>query len=133
MPKTLTLRRNSAEDLILVPMMVFDPLLGNGTQVTAELDTGNDHTCLRRDVLERIGAKATNRLLTIHGIAGSTDATTAVVTLGLSMDGGGRVTIHKHEVGVVNSLSHEILLGRDMLKFFDVLSTRQGIITIVSD
>lgn len=48
MPKTLTIRRSFPKDLIIIPLWVFHPDAENGVEIAAQLDTSNDHTCLRQ-------------------------------------------------------------------------------------
>ncbi|MEQ1938050.1 retroviral-like aspartic protease family protein [Mesorhizobium sp. CN5-321] len=133
MTKTLTLRRSSPRDLIIIPLWVFNPDTEHGHQIAAQLDTGNDHTCLRQDVLDRIGATPSGRSLPVHGVTGSSSAQVTRLTLGFRMDGNGTVTVDRHEVAVLLHMSCEALLGRDILEWFDMTISRNGVVTITSD
>lgn len=133
MSKTLTIHRASPKDLIIVPLWVFNPDTEYGEQIAAQLDTGNDHTCLRQDVLDRIGATASGRTLPVQGVTGSSTARLSTLTLGIRMDGSGKVTINNHEVAVLSQMSCEALIGRDFLEWFDVTILRSGVVTIASD
>ena len=133
MPKTLTLKRSSPRDPIIVPLWAFDPVSKNGKQIATQLDTGNDHTCVRKDVLDAIGAKATGKPVVVHGVTGSARARVATLMFRLDMDRGGQVQINNHEVAVVPSLSCEALLGRDFLEFFDVTISRDGTTILTCD
>jgi hypothetical protein len=127
MTKTLTVKRSSPLDLIYIPVMVADPAMANGGQIVAELDTGNDHTCIRRDVLATLGISAMGRAMPVHGVTGSATGIVTKLFLGFEMDDGHRCNINDHEVVVLNTMSCQCLLGRDMLRIFDVELRRDGI------
>lgn len=79
MTRTLTIKRNSPLDVIHIPLMVADVDCTKGGQILADFVTGNDHTCIRRDVLDAIGIPITGRPMPVHGVTGL--ATGTVVKL----------------------------------------------------
>lgn len=133
MGKTLTLVRSSPRDLIIIPLWVFNPDTEQGHQIAAHLDTGNDHTCLRQDVLDKIGASASGRLVSVQGVTGVSTARVTRLTFGIQMDGDKQVIIDRHEVPVLPQMSCEALIGRDFLEWFDVMILRNGSVEIASD
>lgn len=126
MTKTLTLKRSSPLDLIYIPVTVADTAITRAGEIVAELDTGNDHTCIRRDVLATIGISAAGRALSVHGVTGSATGTLAKLFLGFKMDDGHQCKINNHEVVVLETMSCHCLLGRDILRIFDVELRKDG-------
>lgn len=120
MGRTLTTKRASPLNVIGVPVMIFDPAIMKGGQIVADFDTGNDHTCVRGDVVEMMGIPIVGRPMPVYGVTGSSTGTVVKLNLGFEMDDGHRCTIEGHEVVVLGSMSCQCLLGRDMLKIFDV-------------
>lgn len=130
MTETLTLKRAAVRDVILVPLTVFNTSTGGGVQINAELDTGNDHTCVRMELLNQLGVSVGGSGIAVHGVTGSSTAARAHLTFGFMCDGGKRITVDSHEIVVLPALSCPILLGRDMLEFFDVSLRRDGSATL---
>lgn len=118
--KTLTLKRASPLDVILVPVMVADVTLTTGQEINAEFDTGNDHTCLRRDVLDQLRIQVVGRPMPVNGVTGSAMVTVMKLFLGFKMDDGHRCEINGHEVVILDQMTCSCLLGRDMLRIFNV-------------
>lgn len=114
------MKRASSLNVIHVPMMVLDPAIMKGGQIMADFDTGNDHTCIRRDVLNTMGIPIAGRPMPVHGVTGSSIGTVVKLTLGFEMDDGHRCTIDGHEVIVIGAMSCQCLLGRDILNIFSV-------------
>ena len=120
MARTLTARRSSPLDVIYIPVMIFDPAIMKGGQIMADFDTGNGHTCIRREVVETMGIPIVGRSMPVHGVTGSSTGIVVNLTLGLETDDGHRCMVEGHEVVVLGSMSCQCLLGRDMLRIFDV-------------
>jgi hypothetical protein len=114
------MKRASPLDVIYVPVMVADTTIMKGGQLLADLDTGNDHTCIRRDVLETIGIPIVGRPMPVHGVTGSATGTVVTLFLGFEMDDGHKCNIEGHEVVVLDTMTTQCLLGRDTLCIFDV-------------
>lgn len=98
MARTLTAKRASPLDVIHVPVMIYDAAILKGGQIMADFDTGNDHTCIRRDVVEMMGIPIVGRPMHVHGVTGSSTGPVVNLNLGFEMDDGHRCTIEGHEV-----------------------------------
>lgn len=126
MTRTLTIKRNSPLDVVHIPLMVADVDCAKGGQILADFDTGNDHTCIRRDVLDAIGIPITGRPMPVHGVTGSATGTVVKLFFGFEMDDGHRCTIDGHDVVVLDAMTCQCLLGRDVLRIFDVELRNDG-------
>src|SRR5258708_18624992 len=116
MTRTLTVKRASPLDVIHIPVRVANTTNGNVHQILADLDTGNDHTCIRRDVLDGIDLPIIGRSMPLHGVTGSATGTVVKLHLGFEMDDKHRCNIEEHEVVVLDTMTCLCLLGRDMLR-----------------
>ena len=121
----LTIKRRAPSDLILIPIVVFNPKTEAIAVISAELDTGNDHTVVRRDIIDRIGVEIGASDLTVHGVGGSSIGSRAIVTIGIKFDDSHRCEINQ-EVVVVENLAVDVLLGREMLRHLDIEIRRDG-------
>ena len=126
MTRTLTVKRASPLHVIHIPLMVADTAITKGGQILANFDTGNDHTCIRRDVLEAIGIAIIGRPMPFYGVTGSATGTVVKLFLGFEMDDKHRCSIDGHEVVVLDAITCKCLLGRDMLRIFDVELRNDG-------
>lgn len=133
MPKTLTVARATDTDVIKVPLWIINPATGAAQQFMADLDTGNDHTCIHPRTLQQIGLVPNGRHLPVHGVAGSSVAQVATVSLGMHMDNGHQITVSSHQVAVLDSINCDILMGRDFLQWCDVSLRRGGTTTLTFD
>lgn len=120
------MKRASPLDVIHVPLMVADVDVHIGGEIVAEFDTGNDHTCMRRDVLDAFGMSIVGRPMPVQGVTGSATGTLMKLFLGFTMDDGHRCGIDGHEVVVLDTMTCMCLLGRDMLRIFDVELRNDG-------
>jgi len=120
MARHLTLKRSSPLDIIHVPVLVAFGGFMKAARIHAELDTGNDHTCIRRDVLNELGLPIIGRPMAVHGVTGQATGTVVRISLGFEMDDGHRCVVEEHEVVVLDTMSCPCLLGRDVLRIFDV-------------
>ncbi|MEY9831090.1 hypothetical protein ABIA25_002905 [Sinorhizobium fredii] len=133
MARTLTLTRERDRDTIYIPIHIFDAGYTKGGEVAADFDTGNDHTCIRQNVFDAIGLVADGRTIQVNGVTGGAAGRTAQVNIGIQTDDGHKNTITNHEVVVLSSMTCDVLLGRDMLEFFDVSITRGGTTILTFD
>ncbi|WP_179875561.1 retroviral-like aspartic protease family protein [Sinorhizobium sp. BJ1] len=133
MPKTLTLTRESDRDTIYIPIHVFDVGYTKSGELAAELDTGNDHTCIRQNVFDAIGLVADGRMIQVNGVTGGAAGRTARISIGIETANGHKIKISNHEVVVLPTMTCNVLFGRDMLEFFDVAITRGGTTVLTFD
>ena len=134
MSNIITIKRASPRDLIQIPLFL-GPSMGAGTQVTAsqilaELDTGNDHTAVSRDILQECGVEISNEEVHIQGVAGTEIGYSAITNLVLHFDDGEQCRIREHVVVAASGLTCDALLGRDFLRWFDVTMLRDGTVTL---
>lgn len=125
----LTITGRRATDKILIPIRLFNPESGEGASLLAELDTGNDHTAFHDDVLHQLGVASFGPNLSVVGVTGASIGRRYKVTIGVEMDLGHRVSIEQEVVGLPG-MSCPALLGRDMLRHFDVRIARSGFVTL---
>lgn len=135
MSKVITISRSHARDLIEIPLFI-GPAGGIAQTVTvsrivAQLDTGNDHTAIRRSVLEECGVIVGPPQIKLEGVTGSEIADSGRTTMLLHFDDGEECRIRDHIVVAANDLSCDALLGRDFLQWFDVHITRDGTVKLV--
>lgn len=132
---TISIKRASPRDLITIPVFV-GPTMGSKpkttlTQLTAILDTGNDHTAINRTLLEEFGVAIDGDPIKLNGVTGSQMAGSCLVDMVIHLDNGEQCRIHKHIV-VAADLNCEALLGRDILQWFDVQMLRNGDVTLTA-
>jgi hypothetical protein len=133
--KVITIERSNARDLIEIPLYV-GPAGGSAqavtvTRIVAQLDTGNDHTAVRRSVLEESGVIVGPPQIMLQGVTGREIADSGRTTMLLHFDDGEECRIRDHIVVAANNLSCDALLGRDFLRWFDVHITRDGTVKLV--
>ncbi|KIC54511.1 MULTISPECIES: hypothetical protein [unclassified Leisingera] len=124
--KTITIDRFSPKDEILIPTYFFHPETMVGGVTQAQFDTGNDHTCVHAKLLKLTGELRPIRQIDVNGVTGGAVGRVVEATIGLETDCGGKITISSHQIVVVDGISCDALLGRDMLQYFDVEIFRSG-------
>lgn len=127
---TLTLTREAAKAAIYIPMVTWNPDLEDAdaicAQVHGQLDTGNDHTIISRELFDALKLEGTGREMLINGVTGGSTGTTAHIGFAIPMDGG-NAEIQRHEVVVARGVVvNAVLIGRDLLQMFDVILKRDG-------
>lgn len=99
----------------------------------ALINTGSDHTIIRSDKLRAAGIALTDREVRFEGASSGGLARTAHALLGVTgLDDAGRHTnfVIDQEVGVVDDLRFEAVLGLDFLQHFEVEFGRDGRVTL---
>ena len=134
MPK-IVIQRTGAKRFAYVTLALIVGSEGEeeALELKALINTGSDHTIIRADQLRTAGIGLTQRSVQFEGATSGGYARTAHVVLGLrGLDDADDYTIFaiSQEVGVVEDLRYEAVLGLDFLQHFDTLFERNGGVTL---
>lgn len=102
--------------------------------VTALVDTGADHTVVRASILQELKIPQTGRTLNFTGAGAFGTIGSAWVRLGFTgvNDAGEHATlVNSKEIGVVPTLTDEMIIGMDVLGCFDFSFQRSGSVDLV--
>jgi hypothetical protein len=124
-----TIVRSSPKDLIIVPMKLA--IKGHATlTISAVLDTGADHTCISRKLLESAGVVLAGKSIGVVGISSKSEGTIVSVDLEFPMDGPDPICVTNHDVAAASLVGSDALLGRDFLQWFDVTIHKSGLVVL---
>ena len=134
MPKVV-IQRTGAKTFAYVSLALIVGPEGEeeALEIKALINTGSDHTIIRADQLRTAGIDLTQRTVRFEGATSGGYAGTAHVLLGLpGVDDAGDYAMFaiSQEVGVVEDLRYEAVLGLDFLQHFDMLFARDGGVTL---
>ncbi len=124
--RTLTIPRLSPRHNIWVPFWIRAPDSPTYMATRGELDTGNDHTCIQREVVEGLGYRISGRPIGVNGVTGTASAVIMSLPVRFEMDHPPHVECDSWDFVVVNDMKCECLLGRDLLDYFDLELRRDG-------
>lgn len=116
--------------MIEVPLFIGPTFNGRNeidlSRIVGQFDTGNDHTVVRRDLLEEFDVALDGEMISLHGVTGSELAPSGLVEIVLLFDNGEQFRLHQHVVVASQGLRCDALLGRDFLQWFDISIRRDG-------
>lgn len=129
--KRIVIQRGNPHAFAYLPVAL---LIGpEGTEqsrtVSALVDTGADHTVIHASILQELMIPQTGKTLGFTGAGALGTIGSAWVRLGFTgvNDAGEYATlISSKEIGVASSLTCEMIIGLDVLSYFDLSFERSG-------